>query len=216
MSELNLHPDAERLEAYAEGTLEGAERAVVESHVLDCERCQGELEEWQGLFFALDSLPELEPSPDFADRVMERVTIMPYLAQQKAMARWWPRTTKAWSLVAAFLALPIIGGTTAVAWILAQPWATSLTGQGLLAYGLGGLQTGFSWLTGEAESAILTNALVQSAMAMAKQYTVTVGTGGLGLMAAAVVLVVGWSARVLYTNLIRNSTRDAHYAPYTI
>lgn len=216
MSELNLHPDAERLEAYLEGTLEQSERALFESHLVSCPRCQGDLEDWQALFFALDALPELEPSPDFADRVMERVTIMPYSAQAKATSRWWPRTTKGWSVIAAFLALPVVGLTTLVGWLLNQPWATSLTAQGVVTYTVNGLQTGLSWLTGEAESAILANALVQSALTLAKQYMATAGTGGVGLAAAALVLTVGWSTWVLYNNLIRNSTRDAQYAPYTI
>ena len=215
MSELNLHPDAERIEAYLEDTLEEADRAIFESHLVNCARCQGELEEWQALFFTLNSLPQLEPSADFVDRVMARVNIMPSITRQR-IARWWPKTTKGWSVVAAFLALPVVGAASAIAWLLAQPWATSLTGQGVLAYALTALQTGLSWLTGEAESAILANALVQSALAMAKQYAALAGTGGLGLAAAGFMLVVGWSAWVLYRNLIRNSTRDVHYAPYTI
>lgn len=216
MTELNLHPEPERLEAYIEGTLEDAELAVLESHLVSCPRCQAELEEWRGLFTALDALPELEPSPGFADRVMASVKMMPAPATGLARARWWPRTTKGWSVVAAFLALPVVGLSSAVAWVLAQPWATSLTAQGLLSFATTKLATGLSWLTGEAESAILTNALVQSALAMAKQYAATVGTGGLGLAAAAFCLTAGWSAWVLYQNLIRNSHRDAHYAPYTI
>lgn len=215
MTELNLHPDAERIEAYLEGKLAEGDRAVLESHLVDCPRCQAELEEWQGLFFALNSLPQLEPSADFVDRVMARVNIMPSPARQR-IARWWPRTTKGWSIVAAFLALPMVGGASVIAWILAQPWATSLTGRGVLTYALNALQTGFSWLSGEAEAAILANALVQSAWAMGRQYAAAMGPSGLGLFGAAFMLTVGWSAWVLYRNLIGNSKRDTNYAPYTI
>ena len=64
------HPTDDRFEAYVEGRLEDADQASLESHVVACSRCQGQLEEWRALFTALGTLPRLAPSADFGDAVI--------------------------------------------------------------------------------------------------------------------------------------------------
>ncbi len=70
MSHDNRHLDSEALHAFLENTLPEGERAVVEHHLGECARCSSELEGWSLLFAELGELPELAPTPGFADRVM--------------------------------------------------------------------------------------------------------------------------------------------------
>src|SRR5690606_39557442 len=46
-------------------SLSEADRAVLESHLITCSRCQMEVEEWRALFGLLASLPQIEPAADF-------------------------------------------------------------------------------------------------------------------------------------------------------
>jgi len=64
------HLSAEVLQALLEGQLPVAERARAEEHLGSCARCAAELDGWRSLFERLDALPELAPSPVFADLVM--------------------------------------------------------------------------------------------------------------------------------------------------
>ena len=134
MSERLSHPTATRLQAFLEASLEGAERAVVESHLTHCDRCQAEVAELRSLFAALDGLPMLEPTPGFTDRVMERVKVRrPVAVTVAAWTEEWleritPQSTRGWAAAAAVLALPVIGATVLVAWLLSQP---GVSAQGL-------------------------------------------------------------------------------------
>ncbi len=216
MNDLNLHPEAELIESYLEGTLDDAERVVFESHLQDCSRCQAEVEEWRGLFGALEGLPPIEPSPGFADRVMARVTVLPTPARAAAAVRWLPQTTKGWSVVAACLALPVLGLGAAVAWVLSQPWISALSAQAVLVYAWNGASAGFDWLSGRTTSLIMQSEAVQSLVAGLQRFMAVAGTTGLGLAAAGFCLAALGSAWVLYHNLVRNSTRELNYAPYTL
>jgi len=216
LNDLNLHPEPEQLESYLEGRLEDAQRAVLESHFVGCARCQAELEEWRALFAALEALPSIEPSPGFADRVMSGVTVRPSAAQAAATARWVPRTSRGWSLMAAFLALPILGLSTLVAWLVTQPWATLLSGEALLAFAWTRASAAMSAVTTQVTTVLLQSNVATSLSGVLKQFLAVAGTRGLGLAAAALSLAGLGSAWILYHNLVRNSTREEQYAPYTI
>ena len=73
MNERMLHPTTEILEAFAEGGLDAADGAVVQSHLLGCHRCDSVVEEWRSVFYSLAQLPRLAPSRGFAERVMAHV-----------------------------------------------------------------------------------------------------------------------------------------------
>ncbi len=216
MSELDFHPEPEQLEAYAEGTIEIAQRAVLESHLLGCARCSADVEEWRGLFVALDALPPIEPSPGFVDRVMASVQVLPAPARAAAGIRWLPTSTKGWAVVAAFLALPVAGLTALVVWVLAQPWATPSAATAGLSYVWTALTGAASWTSGQVSAVVMETATARTVVDLLRQFLGTLGTTGLGLAAVAFCLVAIGSAWVLYHNLVRTSTRVTNYAPYTI
>lgn len=216
LSDLDLHPESEQLEAYVEGTLDDGAHAVLESHLVACDRCRTELEEWRALFTALESLPALEPSPGFADRIMGRVAVAATPARTAAAVRWLPRSTKAWAGVAAVLALPVLGLGALVTWILVQPWATALNAEALAVWGWGRVAKGFGWVGGQAGALVMQSSVADAIGKALNQLMHVAGPAGLGLAAAAFCLAALASAWVLYHNLIRNSTRESSYAPYTI
>lgn len=216
MSDLNLHLEPEQLEACAECALDEGEKAVVESHLVVCERCRTELEEWRTLFAALESLPAFEPSRGFADRVMARVTLAATPARTAATVRWLPRTTRAWSAVAAVMALPVLGLGSLVTWILMQPWATVLNAEALALWGWTRTAAGFGWAAGQLQSFVMQTGLAGTVGSALNELMGVAGPAGLGFAAAAFCLAALASTWVLYHNLIRNSTRESSYAPYTI
>lgn len=209
MSYTNSHPEAERLEALAAGELNAGDAAVVESHLVGCARCREEVDEWRALFGALGDLPGLEPSAGFADAVMSRVAVRSVWAERwSALVRWFtPRTTPAWALVAAVLALPALVYAGAFAWLATQPWF-SVAGLSVFVR-----QTVPGWLSAagtELLGTILYYGPVQSALAQLS----TVHTGELALFAAAfgtALVVSGW---VLYTNLFNTRKRESGYATF--
>lgn len=209
MNYTNSHPESERLEALAAGELERSEAAVVESHLVACARCREQVEEWRALFGALAELPGIEPSARFADEVMARVAVRSVWAERfAALLRWvTPRTTAAWALVAALLALPALVYAGAFAWLATQPWFTiagaSVFVRQTLPAWFGG--TG-DWLLGR----IVYYGPVQSALAQ----LATMDSGTLALLAAAFGTTVVVSMWVLYTNLIHTPKRDSGYATY--
>lgn len=216
MSELSIHPESEQLEGFLEGALDDAQAAVVESHLLTCERCRNEVEEWRALFGALTSIPEIEPSADFIDKVMARVRIVPAAARSSALLRWLPTTTRGWSLVAAFLALPVVGISGLVAWVLAQPWATALSVDALLVWGSSLVTSAATFLSAEAQALVLSTDATHVLANAVRDFVAVAGARGVGLAAAAFLLAAFFSVWILYHNLLRNRTRETRYAPYTI
>lgn len=209
MSYTNSHPEQERLEALAAGDLSAAEAAVVESHLVGCERCRDEVEEWRALFGALGGLPGIEPAPGFADAVMARVDVRSPWAERLSAAVLWlvPRTTAAWALLAAALALPALVYAGVFAWLASQPWFTAAAVSVFVRQTLPGwIGNGFQWLLGK----MVYYGPVQSALGSIG----TMETQTLALLAAAfgtAVVVSGW---VLYTNLFHNPKRDSGYATF--
>lgn len=209
MNYTNSHPETGRLEALAAGELDRAEAAVVESHLVGCARCREEVEEWRALFGALAELPGLEPSAYFADAVMARVAVRSVWAERfAALVRWLtPRTTTAWALVTAVLALPALVYAGVFAWLAAQPWftvagVTVFVGQTLPAW-MGGIG---EWLLGT----IVYYGPVQSTLTAFG----AMESGTVALLAAAFGTTIVVSAWVLYTNLIHTPKRDSGYATY--
>jgi anti-sigma factor RsiW len=202
-----LHPSSERLEALVEGTLDEAEQVVLNSHVVGCPRCQSELEEWRSLFVALASLPQMEPSVQFADHIMAAINLpLPLPARVASIfRRFVPKSKTTWTLATIFLALPIIVTGAFAAWVIAQPW---LTLEGLLVFGYTRASAATialaSYLGRElitSAPAVLVSNGVQKLMAIA-------GVGQLGIIIAAFATLTLLSVWVLYRFLFRTTTRE--------
>ena len=209
MNYTNSHPEQERLEALAAGELGAADAAVVESHLVGCARCREEVDEWRQLFGALADLPGIEPSVGFTDAVMARVAVRsPWAERLSALLRWMtPRTTAAWALLAAVLALPALVYAGVFAWLARQPWFTVEAASVFVRDTLPG------WLGGLGERAlgqVVYYGPVQTVLGSIG----TMSTETLALVVAAfgtTVVVSGW---VLYTNLFHTPKRDSGYATY--
>src|SRR5687767_75371 len=214
------HLTAERLEAYVEGLLDQSDRVVTESHLVGCARCQHELDEWLALFAALSDLPELEPSPNFADRVMAHVRVSPRQAWQQqaarasaALARVLPRTTFGWGLATAFLALPILLGGGLTIWLLSQSYMTPRSSR---AFFTDRLVAGVRAVASAALSWMLQTGIAAWIAERGGGLVATAGASGVGLIAAAAALVTMLSIWVLYRNLIRTPSRNStNYALFS-
>jgi hypothetical protein len=218
MSE-TYHPAAERLEALVEGSLQAGDRAVVESHLLSCPRCQVQVEEWRALFVALETLPQFQPSVGFADRVMASVRISPRAAWQEwadraatLVARVTPQTNFGWTLAAALLALPIILGGSAIAWLISKSYISPDT---FWAWTRESLVQGLQGVGSTMISAILQTDVAAWIVTQGSTFIGSAGITGIGaLMAAAGALTMG-SIWVLYRNLFRTPPRQSNYALYS-
>ena len=211
MNYTNSHPEQERLEALAAGELAGADAAVVESHLVGCARCREEVEEWRALFGALADLPGIEPSDAFADAVMARVEVRSVWAERfAALTRWvTPRTTAAWALLAATLALPALVYAGAFAWLATQPWFTMAAVSVFVRQTVPGwIGTGFEKLLGT----VVYYGPIQTTLGSIG----AMDTGTLALAAAACGTTVVVSVWVLYTNLFHTPKRDSGYATYAL
>ena len=224
MTNAHLHPATETLEAYAEGTLESGDRAVFESHLLGCERCQAEVEEWRSLFAALETLPRFAPPTGFADRVMARVRIpQPHtawsaqaLAQVRAAGqraqRFMPHTTRAWGLVAALLALPILVGGAIVTWLLTRSYVTA---DALWVATVSTLDNGAQRLgTAVVQGAMSTDVAAWLATNLST-FVQTAGMRGVGVALGGALVMTTLSIWVLYRNLFRSTTRESSYVTYS-
>jgi len=205
-----FHPTPDRLEAFVEGSLSEADRAVLESHLITCSRCQMEVEEWRALFGLLASLPQIEPAADFADRVMSRVRVRrPWTVRVAALiTRLLPGTTTGWAVLTSLLALPVVIIGSVFAWIVSHPgvtpsmlllfmrdraWDAVLSLAGQAAGSL--METGIAlWILQRAEDLIESGALSHVGIAAAVFGTLTI--------------VSTW---ILYQNLFRTPTREARY-----
>jgi anti-sigma factor RsiW len=208
------HLTAERLETYVEGLLDEADRAVIESHLVGCPRCQQELDEWLALFAALSDLPDLEPSPNFADRIMAHVRVSPRLAWQEhaaranaALARVLPKTTFGWGLATAFLALPILLGGGLTVWLLSK---SHLTPASAWTFFSGQFVDGVRGLVAAALSRMLQTDVAAWLVERGGALLATAGAGRIGLIAAAAALTTLLSVWVLYQNLVRMPSRNSN------
>jgi hypothetical protein len=80
----------ERLSAYLEADLEASERARVEEHLANCPDCRREYRELRHTVDLLRRLPEPDPPPDLADRVITRLRAGE--GRPGLLARWQART----------------------------------------------------------------------------------------------------------------------------
>ena len=218
MSE-TYHPTADRLEAFAEGSLQAGERVVLESHLIGCPSCQTRMEEWRALFVTLSQLPRFEPSVGFANRVMAHVRVSPRTAWQewahKANAlviRAAPKTNRGWSLAAALLALPVILGGSAIAWLVSRSY---ITPEALMGYTRETLVEGLQGMGSTVIAAVMNTDIAAWVVANVGTLIGTTGMTGLGAILAGAGAMTVLSAWVLYRNLFRSPSRQSDYALYS-
>ena len=73
--------------SYLESTIGGRSVAVLEEHLDGCSACRATYERLRGTVAMLDSVPEMEPPPDFHAAVMARVERARRIAPEPV--RWW-------------------------------------------------------------------------------------------------------------------------------
>jgi len=213
LSDSPQHPTPERLQAFVEEGLDEAERAVVQAHVATCGQCQAELQEWRSLFVALAGLPQHAPSVGFADRVMAGVLVRQPRSVRvpELLRRLVPNTTAGWAFATAFMALPVLVGTSLVVWLMSQP---GVTVQGIWLIVAHGITTGASaagsWVWGQ---------WLQSPLAVytAEAFRAISAESGsvIGLTLVGLATLTAGSIWILYENLFRRRTRRSHYASYS-
>lgn len=212
MSETLNHPSPDRLEALVEATLDGADQAVVESHLATCERCRAEVADLRSLFEALSALPEVAPSAGFANRVMKGVRVRrPVLAWlNEWIERLTPDTNRGWAIAAAVVAMPVLASTALVWWLLSHP-EVSVESLWLVASAMmsEGLSSGWQWVWASLAGSGLA-VWASSLMDLAE----SLGRGGLGLAAVMFATLTVGSVYVLYQNLFRTNARRTEHASY--
>lgn len=92
--EIHGHPSAKTLQTFLDRALPEREEAEVRKHVDSCARCAADLQVWQEMFGALETLDAHAPTPGFAERVLAEVdpTPTPALAARlRAVFLGWRR-----------------------------------------------------------------------------------------------------------------------------
>ena len=214
------HPAADRLEAFVEGTLENGDRVVLESHLLSCQACQVQVEEWRALFAALATLPQFEPSIGFANRVMAQVRVAPRAAWQEwaaranaLVARVAPKTNYGWSLAVALLALPILLGGGAIAWLVSNSYVSP---EMVLGFTRESMVEGLQGIGSTVIGSIMQTDIAAWVVANVGAVIGTAGATGIGAILAGAGATTVLSIWVLYRNLFRSPSRESDYALYSL
>ncbi|MGH7498505.1 MAG: hypothetical protein ACREL3_06605 [Gemmatimonadales bacterium] len=120
----HLSPDD--VDMWMSGTLAPAAR----EHLVSCPECRERVEVEGELVALISALPLMSPSQDFADRVMQRVSVPdPFLLRSIAGIRRRVFATPRAAALAATLALVVLGSMTAsIVWSLAHQQALAAMG----------------------------------------------------------------------------------------
>lgn len=218
MSDSILHPNAQRLQSFVEGILDEADRAVIESHIVECAGCQTEVEEWRSLFSVIATIPQFSPSIHFADNVMASV-VLPDPWYVRALAKAadrlqviTPKTTRGWAFASAFLAVPFGLFALIATWVLSKPY---MTPSNVFAFAV---DRGGDVIGSIAKSIAAQVLQTDLALFAARQLQALsdAGVGTAGALLAAVAVATAASAYILYQNLFRaNAHRNQRYASYS-
>jgi anti-sigma factor RsiW len=224
------HPTEDRLEAFVEGSLDQAERVVVESHLLGCAVCQVQVEEWRALFAALSDLPQLEPAAGFADRVMAGVRVAPLARRQPGAQRSWtwlyrqaaavagsagrllPQTTRGWAVAAGALAVPVAVSAVLVAWLASTAY---LTPQAAWAFVTTQAAEALRAAAAAAVTTMLQTDVAAWLVAAIGNVIENAGAAGIGALFATASGATMLSVWVLYRYLFRTPARETHHVTYS-
>lgn len=146
--ETGQHLDADAIQDLLDGRLPDRRAAWAERHLAACASCEDRRVQWLQLYSALAGLESLAPSPEFSDRVMERVqppVPVPAPTPLSTRVREWiratvpadpgrlvaalarrilPRTRRAWALVVSAAAAPTVALTVLAAYLFSHPVLT--------------------------------------------------------------------------------------------
>ena len=218
MSDSILHPSSAMLQNFVEETLGDADRAVLESHVLECASCHAEVEEWRSLFTVLATLPQFEPSIHFADNIMHHVQLPdPWYVRGLVFVgdrlhKVAPKTTRGWAFATAFLAVPFATFAVFATWLLSKPY---ITPSNVFAFMFNNVQEFMS----NAASGVFASVLQSDVALFAARglnAISTAGVGTAGALFAGVAVATAASAYVLYQNLFRaEAHRNERYVTYS-
>lgn len=213
MREPMEHPNAQHLEAYVEGSLSDRERTHVRMHLLTCRRCETDVEEWRGLFSALQGLPRFAPAPGFAERIMSVVRIpRPWHARAwNVLEQLLPRSTWGWAATAAVFALPIVAGVTLMVWLLSKSYVTA---HGLWVFSTGQFAAAALSIVGGGANLVMQTD-VAAWFARSLETATQTGPRGIGALAITGTILTLISIWVIYRYLFRSRTRDTTYATFS-
>lgn len=71
------HLSVELMQGFLDGEVSPREAERVRTHTASCARCRSELDAWQTLFVDLGALEEVGPSPEFGERVLHGLPVLP-------------------------------------------------------------------------------------------------------------------------------------------
>ncbi len=213
-----LHPNTERLQSFVEGTLGDSDRAVLESHIIECGTCKNEVEEWRSLFSVLAALPQFAPSIHFADNVMASITLpdpwyvraLVHVGDRLQIIA--PKTTRGWAFATAFMAVPFVLFAAVATWLLSKPY---ITPGNVMAFAL---DRGGALINSVAQGAFAQILQTDVAVFSARQLEAlsSAGLGTAGALLAGVAVATAGSAYILYQNLFRaNAHRNESYVSYS-
>lgn len=214
------HPTTDHLEDFVERSLPEGDRVIVESHLLGCPSCRARVEDVQSLFSALAGMRHFEPTVGFANRVMARVHVAPRAAWQEwtdrataLAARITPRTNYGWSIAVAMLALPVLLGGGAIAWLLSRDYITMQT---LFAWTWEQVTGGVQAIGATAIAALLQTQVAAWIVANVTLLVESIGVTGVSTVLAAIGATTVYAAWFLYRNLFRSSnSRESRYVIYS-
>ena len=216
------HPTAEKLQGFGEGLLDARDRAVLASHLVGCPECQTEVADWRALYNVLATMPQLEPTKGFANRVMLHVTLPdPWYVRVPArvgarvgssLRVFVPQTTRGWAAATACLALPMVFFVGLATWLLSRPY---ITAQGLVSFTYAKAQAMVNSVATGALSTILQSDVALLA-ARGLDAVTNAGLGAAGALVFAAFTATALSAWVLYQNLFRVTKREIrNYVSYS-
>ena len=115
-------PDRETLTAYLDGELDEAATEALEARLGNDPKLRAELDAMQKTWGMLDFLPKAEPSPDFTNRTIDRLTLAGQSTQTAGMSRGRLVRRYATWIVACVLAGAVgFGATAAVRHYVVKP-----------------------------------------------------------------------------------------------
>lgn len=224
LGDVQEHLSPDRIQDLLDGALGVRGRREARGHLEACAPCRSELQEWEGLFATLSSVPTLAPPEGFAARVMEafeasRVGAPALAPAGTAWLRAWtlraaragsrlvPSTGRGWAFLTGLVSLPAVALLAGVAAVMAHPLLTleglAVFARWQIAGALHGLASGvLGWIL--ESPALLAAWEAASTVASAPTFAFS------GLLALwTLVLVSGW---IFYRHVIAPSLMAGHHA----